>query len=403
MGNGMIKVITGMRRCGKSYLLFELFRNHLLQNGVSEDQIVSIEFDRLRNEHLRDPHKACRYIDSCVKDSRQYYLLLDEVQFLRDFEAVLNDYLHESNLDIYVTGSNSHFLSTDILTEFRGRGDEIHVHPLSFYEFYSAFSGSKEDAWREYSMYGGLPQVALMDKPETKVSFLKKLFQKVYIADILERHSIHRNKEELEELLQVLASSLGSLTNTRKLSCTFKSVKGKTVSPSILDKYCGYFKEAFLLDVCKRYDIKGKHYINSIKKYYFEDIGLRNALLNFRQMEASHIMENIIYNELLGRGYNVDVGIVEIRSGKQNGEPDRKLVEIDFVANLGSQRYYLQSALTMPTTDKQKQEYRPLIHVNDSFKKIIVTCDNTLPWHDEKGILIINIMDFLLDANSLEK
>jgi uncharacterized protein len=321
---------------------------------------------------------------------------------LSNFEALLNDYLHVSNLDIYVTGSNSKFLSSDILTEFRGRGDEIHVMPLSFREFFSVYNGSKEDAWREYMMYGGLPQVAFMNNNVTKGSFLKQLFQKVYLSDILNRHRITRSKEELEELLQILASAVGSLTNTKRLSDTFLSIKNKSISTHILNTYCEYFKDAFMLDACKRYDVKGKHYINTLSKYYFEDIGLRNALLNFRQNENSHIMENIIYNELRQRGYNVDVGIVEIRGNTSHNEADRRQVEIDFVANLGSKRYYIQSALSMAEQSKRDQECRPLLNVRDSFKKIIVTGDNTLPWYNDDGILTINVIDFLLNANSLE-
>ncbi len=397
-GNHLIKVITGIRRCGKSYLLFKLFKNYLLSKGISADHIIEIEFDRIRNEPLRKADEACKYIDSRLTDAGQYYLLLDEVQLLEKFEAVLNDYLHYDNVDIYVTGSNSRFLTSDILTEFRGRGDEVHVFPLSYAEFCSGYSGDRDHAWREYLLYGGLPLLLSMESEEDKSSYLKTLFEKTYMDDVTQRHHIRKNLSELRELLQVVASSVGSLTNPQKLANTFNSIKHIDISKLTLRHYCDYFIEAFLLSEARRYDIKGKKYINGLSKFYFEDIGLRNALLNFRQFEETHLMENVIYNELRLRGYNVDVGVVEARDEKL----ERKKFEIDFIANLGSKRYYIQSALAIPDEEKRAQEIRQFLKVNDFFKKIVVTGNNTPVWRDDCGILTINIQDFLLNPNSLD-
>ncbi len=397
-GNHLIKVITGIRRCGKSYLLFKLFRKYLSAKGVPDDHVIEIEFDRLRNVPLRKPEAVSKYIDSRLKDGEQYYLLLDEVQFLENFEAVLNDYLHLDNIDIYVTGSNSRFLTTDVLTEFRGRGDEVHVFPLSFAEYCQGYQGAPERAWREYLLYGGLPLLLSMKTEEDKSSYLKSLFEETYISDVTQRHRMKKHLGELRELLQVVASSVGSLTNAKKLSDTFRTEKRVGITQPTLARYCQYFGEAFLLSQAKRYDVKGRKYINGQSKFYFEDVGLRNALLNFRQFEETHLMENVIYNELRLRGYNVDVGVVDLR----HAENDHLKVEIDFVANLGSRRYYVQSAFAIPDEEKRAKEIRPFRHIGDSFKKIVVTGNNTPTWRDEQGILTINIMDFLLNPDSLD-
>lgn len=397
-GNHLIKVVTGVRRCGKSYLLFRLFKNHLLSKGVPADHIIEIEFDRLRHVPLRKAEALCAYLDAHLKDDGQYYLLLDEVQCLEHFEAVLNDYLHLDQVDIYVTGSNSHFLTTDVLTEFRGRGDEVHVFPLSFSEYCQGYDGTPERAWRDYLLYGGLPLTLTMKSDEDKSVYLKSLFEETYLADIMQRHRLKKNQEELHELLQVVASSVGSLTSAQRLSDTFNLRKHVGISRMTLGHYCRYFAEAFLVSQAKRYDVKGRKYINGQSKFYFEDVGLRNALLNFRQFEETHLMENVLYNELRIRGYNVDVGVVELR----HANSDHQKVEIDFVANLGNRRYYLQSAFALPDEEKRFKETRPFRNVNDSFKKIVVTGDNTPVWRDEYGILTINVLDFLLNPNSLE-
>lgn len=397
-GNHLVKVITGIRRCGKSYLLFRIFRKYLLDKGIPADHIIEIEFDRRRNTSLRNPDNACKYIDERLKDGNLYYLLLDEVQLLDDFEAVLNDYLHYDNVDIYVTGSNSRFLSTDVLTEFSGRGDEIHVFPLSFSEFCSAYAGPQAKAWQEYLLYGGLPLVLSQTSETAKTGYLKKLFEETYFVDVTKRHHLKKNPEELEELMQILASAVGSLTNTLKLANTFHSEKHIGISRVTLNTYCRYFQEAFLLHKAKRYDIKGKKYINSQIKYYFEDIGLRNALLNFRQIEETHLMENIIYNELRLRGYNVDVGVVEQR----HAETEHQKLEVDFVANLGSKRIYIQSAFNIPDEAKRMQEIRPFMNIKDAFRRMVITGNNTPTWRDDNGIVTMNIVDFLLDQNSLD-
>ena len=399
MGNQQIKVITGVRRCGKSYLLFKLFKRFLMEQGVPQDHIIEIEFDRHRNAHLRNPDAACAYIDSRLCDVGKRYLLLDEVQLLQDFESVLNDYLHVDNLDIYVTGSNSKFLSSDIITEFAGRGDEVHVLPLSYREYLQGASASR-NPWGDYLTFGGLPQVLSRQSDTDKSDYLKRLFQNVYIKDVIRRNKIKHHPDEIEELLEILASSVGSLTNPLNLENAFRSMKKTAISRVTLGKYCRFLEEAFLIHKARRYDIKGKRYINTPLKYYFEDVGLRNALLNFRQHEENHLMENIIYNELRFRGYNVDVGVVEIRDSASN--LDRKALEIDFVANSGNKRYYIQSAFAMPDDAKREQENRPLRHTGDSFRKIIVTGDSTRIWRNNDGHTIMNIQDFLLNPDSLD-
>ncbi len=399
--NGMVKVITGIRRCGKSYLLFELFRKHLLDSGIDEAHIISVEFDMRRNEKLRNPDLLLEYVAEKMSDDSMYYIFLDEVQMLKDFESVLNELLHYKNADVYVTGSNSKFLSFDILTEFRGRGDEVRIHPLSFSEYISVFDGTREEAWQEYFTYGGLPLILSMKTDEQKSKYLENLFNTVYIKDIKERNKI-RHETELGILLDILASSVGSLSNPLKLANTFQSKRNTPFPESIVARYCSYLENAFLLNKSERYDVKGKSYISTPYKYYFEDIGLRNARLNFRQMEENHIMENIIYNELKYRGFSVDVGVVEIREKQADGRYLKKKTEIDFVANSGSRRYYLQSAFAMESDSKRAQEKRPFLHVGDSFKKIILVRDNIKVQRDNDGIVTIGIFDFLLNPGSLD-
>lgn len=400
-GNGLIKVVTGVRRCGKSYLLFNLFHEHLLDEGVDEGHIIEIALDDRRNIELRNPDNMLKFIDSRIADKEMYYIILDEVQLLYEFEDVLNSFLHIRNADVYVTGSNSKFLSSDVITEFRGRGDEIRIYPLSFAEFMSVYDGTVDEGWDDYFNYGGLPLVLSCHTPEEKSEYLISQFKKVYISDLIERHTI-RNEEEFDELLDILASAIGSLTNPLKLSNTFKSVKGKTISDKTLKKYLDYLIDAFLVSKAKRYDIKGKKYINSPAKYYFEDIGLRNARLEFRQTEENHIMENIIYNELRIRGFRVDVGLVEHYSKDKNKKSVKKQLEVDFVATKGSRKYYIQSAFAMSNPEKIEQEERSLLSIPDSFKKIIVVRDNIKVRRNEQGIATIGIFNFLLDENSLD-
>ena len=399
--NGLIKVVTGVRRCGKSYLLFNLFHNYLIEKGVAEDHIIEVALDDRSNKELRDPDQMLAYLKDRIKDKETYYIILDEVQLLSEFEDVLNSLLHIRNADVYATGSNSKFLSSDVITEFRGRGDEIRMYPLSFREFCSAYPGSEEDAWEDYYTYGGLPLILTLETDEEKAEYLINLFQKVYLSDIIDRHKI-RNREELDELVDILASAVGSLTNPLKLSKTFKSVKNKTISDKTLKKYIDYLTDAFLVSKAVRYDIKGRKYIGSPTKFYFEDVGLRNARLNFRQTEENHIMENIIYNELRIRGYRVDVGLVEVFGKNTENKTEKKHLEVDFVATKGSEKYYIQSAFAMPTDEKRKQEERPLNAIGDSFKKIIVVKDNIKPRRDEMGIVTMGIRRFLLNKNSLE-
>jgi len=395
--NGLIKIITGIRRCGKSYLLDPLFKNYLLESGVKEDHIIKLELDKEENKRYRDSHELNEYIKSQIKDKNMHYIILDEIQMVEGFESVLNSFLYERNLDVYVTGSNSKFLSSDIITEFRGRGDEIKVFPLSFYEYVEAFKGDKQDAWNEYVLYGGLPLVLSKKTDEEKSKYLKDLFDQTYIKDIIERNNIQR-VDILDSIINMLASSVGSLTNPQKIFNTFISNGEKEISLNTVNSYIKYIEDSFIVNKSDRYDVKGKKYIQTPQKYYFSDIGLRNARLNFRQQEENHIMENIIYNELIIRGYNVDVGVVEIRDENKT----RKQLEIDFICNLGNKRYYVQSALNLDTREKTIQEERPFMNINDNFKKIIVVKDNIKHWITEEGILVVGIQEFLLDNNSLD-
>ena len=399
--NKLIKVITGIRRCGKSYLLFNLFKDHLESDGVPDDHIIEMAFDLYENIEYRNPDVFFPYVKGQIKDKEMYYVLLDEVQLLKEFEAVLNSLSRMKNVDVYVTGSNAKFLSKDIITEFRGRGDEVHMFPLTFREFMSVFSGDKDTGWKEYVLYGGIPLVLEFATPDQKVYFLKNLFDETYISDIVGRNNV-RNKSELEELLNILSSAIGSLTNPSKLSDTFKSVKNKTISQNTIKKYIGYFEDSFLLSSACRYDIKGKRYIDTPLKYYFTDLGLRNARLNFRQVEETHAMENIIFNELIVRGFNIDVGVVITNEVDKTGKKIRKQREIDFVCNKGSKRYYIQSALALPDDAKKEQEQKSLLLTQDGFKKIIITKDAIAPLYNEDGILVMGLFDFLLDENSLE-
>lgn len=400
MNNGLIKVVTGIRRCGKSYLLFELFYNYLKAQGVEDSHIIKLALDDRKNKKYRDPDVLCDFVHEQIADDKQYYILLDEVQFVGEFEDVLNSFLHIKNADTYVTGSNAKFLSKDIITEFRGRGDEIHISPLSFKEFYSAYNGSKEDAWKEYCLYGGLPKVLEYKTDEDKVAYLKNIFEETYLTDIKDRHKI-RNDAELNELLDILSSSVGSLTNSKKLSDTFKSVKQVPLHPDTINNYLEYFVDSYLISQSKRYDIKGKKYINTPSKYYFTDIGLRNARLNFRQFEETHIMENVIYNELKIMGFNVDVGVVDYRKDI-DGKSVRVQAEVDFVCNKADRRYYIQSAFSIPDREKMLQEQNSLTRINDSFKKIIIVKDAIKTHYNDDGVLILNLFDFLLEENSLE-
>lgn len=401
MNNGLIKVITGVRRCGKSYLLFELFYSYLKERGVDDSHIVKLALDDRKNKKYRDPDVLCDFVHEQIIDDKQYYILLDEVQFVNEFEDVLNSFLHIKNVDTYVTGSNAKFLSKDIITEFRGRGDEIHISPLSFKEFYSVYDGAKEDAWRQYCLYGGLPKVLEYKTDEDKVAYLKNIFEETYLTDIKDRHRI-RNDAELGELLDILSSSVGSLTNPKKLSDTFKSVKQVSLHSDTINNYLEYFVDSYLISQSKRYDVKGKKYINTPSKYYFTDIGLRNARLNFRQYEENHIMENVIYNELRIMGFNVDVGVVDYRKDV-DGRYTRFQAEVDFVCNKADKRYYIQSAFSIPDKEKMLQEQNSLTRINDSFKKIIIVKDVLKTYHNDDGVLILNLFDFLLDNNSLEK
>lgn len=414
-GNGLIKVITGIRRCGKSYLLNTIFYNHLISEGVSEDHIIRFAFDsaddlasigesliQLEKENRKaNPEKFLAYIRNQIKDKNTYYLLLDEVQMLDCFENVLNGYLRKEYMDIYVTGSNAKFLSSDIITEFAGRGDEIRMYPLSFSEFMTVYPGDKYEGLTQYMMYGGIPLVVLRQNENDKARTLQNLFEEIYISDIVKRNKL-KKQGELEDLLNILSSTIGSLTNPEKLKNTFRSVKNSTITTVTVNKYLKCLEDAFLIESAQRYDIKGKAYIETPKKYYFSDLGLRNARINFRQFEQTHAMENVIYNELKMRGFNVDVGVVPIAERNEDGKVVRKQLEVDFVCNLGSKRYYIQSAYSLPTEKKQEQEYRPLRKIDDSFKKIIVTKDIVPTAYDENGVLTMNIYDFLLDRTALE-
>ena len=401
MHNGMIKVVTGIRRCGKSYLLFNIFKNYLLEQGVPTSHIIMIELDQRKNKKYRDPDVILDYIESLIEEDGQYYIMLDEVQMLLEFEEVLNSLLHIRNADVYVTGSNSKFLSKDVITEFRGRGDEIHIYPLTFKEFMEAYDGDMYHGWAEYVVYGGLPLTVTMKTEEQKISYLTNLFKETYLRDIIERYHIEKI-QELEDLINILASSIGSLTNPPKLEATFKSVIQSTISLNTIRQYIEYLEDAFIINKANRYNVKGRKYIGTPLKYYFEDVGLRNARLGFRQVEETHLMENVIYNELRSRGYSVDVGMVEKRGVNKDGKEYRNQLEIDFVANLGSKRYYIQSAFSMPTEEKRIQEKASLVNINDSFKKIIIVKDIVNVTRDEEGITTMSIYDFLLKENSLE-
>lgn len=414
--NGLIKVITGIRRCGKSYLLNTIFYHYLLENGVDENHIIRFAFDSAddlsligenlikieKSKRRVDPEKFMMYIRSKITDSKMYYLLLDEVQMLDCFEAVLNGYLRKDNMDVYVTGSNAKFLSKDVITEFAGRGDEIHMYPLSFSEFMSVYKGDKYEGLSEYMQYGGIPLIVLREGANNKIVALENLFHEIYMRDIYQRNRI-RNQGELEDLLNILSSSIGSLTNPEKLKNTFRTVKKSRITANTIKKYLDYFEDSFLIESAQRYDIKGKSYIETPKKYYFSDIGLRNARISFRQIEQTHIMENIIYNELRMRGYNVDVGVIPSAEKNKKGSVIRKQLEVDFVCNLGSARYYIQSSYSIPDEVKRAQEIRPFRKIDDSFKKIIITKDIVPAQYDENGILTLNIYDFLLNPSSIEK
>ena len=401
MHNGMIKVVTGIRRCGKSYLIFTIFKNYLLEQGVDEKHIISIELDQRKDKKYRNPDTILDFIEFCITDEGQYYVLLDEVQLLEDFEEVLNSLLHIKNVDVYVTGSNSKFLSKDVITEFRGRGDEIHIYPLTFKEFMQVYEGDIYHGWAEYVIYGGLPLTVTMKTEEQKINYLTKLFEETYLIDIIERHRIDKT-QELEDLVNILASAIGSLTNVPKIEATFRSVVQSNISGNTIRQYIEYLEDAFVINKANRYNVKGRKYIGTPLKYYFEDVGLRNARLGFRQIEETHIMENIVYNELRSRGYSVDVGVVEKRGVNSEGKTERTYLEIDFIANLGSKRYYIQSAFSMPTEEKRLQEKTSLVNVNDSFKKIILVKDVMNVTRDEDGITTMSIYDFLMKENSLE-
>ena len=399
--NGMIKVVTGMRRCGKSYLLFNIFASYLKESGVNDDHIISVDLENFKNRAMRNPENLYAYVESRITDHDMYYILLDEIQMLGEFEDVLNGFLRMHNVDIYVTGSNAKFLSKDIITEFRGRGFEVKMHPLSFSEYMSAYKGSIQAGFNEYMLYGGLPQILTYENEEQKVRFLKSLFDETYIKDIKDSYSIKKD-DDLEELINIMASGIGALTNPNKLANTFNSVKKSSISYDTIKDYIEYLCDSFLIEKATRYDIKGKKYINTPFKYYFADLGLRNARLNFRQSEKSHLMENLIYNELRIRGFNVDVGVVPVVVKDKEGKQQRVQLEVDFVCNLGSKRYYIQSAFRMDTDEKIQQERASLLRVDDSFKKIIVLGEETPILRDESGFTTIGIFDFLLKENALE-
>lgn len=400
-GNNLVKIVTGVRRCGKSFLLFKLFRNYLTEKGVDEQHIIELSLDDLRNKKLRNPETLLEYIDShLLNDKKTTFIILDEVQLVQDFVEVLLSLLHTPFVDVYVSGSNSKFLSKDVVTEFRGRGDEIRVFPLSFSEFYSAVGGDKSEVWKEYYTYGGLPQILEFDSEKKKSDYLKNLYELTYMKDVQERNHL-RNADGLFKVVQMLASCIGSPTNPKRISDTFKTVEKKAVTDKTILNYIECLKDAFLIEEALRYDVKGRKYIGTETKYYFEDIGLRNAILNFRQQEEPHIMENIIYNELKYRGFNVDVGFVETWENKSSGKSFRHGLEVDFVVNKGAERIYIQSAFKLPTDEKKEQEERPLLNINDSFKKIIITGENIKRKTDEKGILTIGLLDFLLDEKCI--
>ena len=401
-GNGRVKIVTGIRRCGKSYLLFQLFKRHLMESGIKPTHIIEIQLEDRFNKELRDPDICLSFIKEQIKDKKPYYLLIDEVQMMSEFEDVLNSCLHIPNLDTFVSGSNSKFLSKDIITEFRGRGDEIYLRPLSFREFRTTCEDKPfGEAWTEYVTYGGLPYSVLLPSREEKAEYLKRLFDEVFLRDIIERNRV-QNDAQMESLLNVISSSVGSLTNPRKLEDTFASSGMGKLSASTIKQYLDYLCDAFVIEQAERYDIKGKRYISTPYKYYFTDAGLRNARLNFRQLEETHLMENVVYNELCLRGYSVDVGVVEINERQESGKYIRKQIEVDFVCNKADERVYVQSAFSIPTTEKRLQEERPLRNVNDGFRKVVVTKDNVLRHNDENGVLIMSLQEFLMDEGALE-
>ena len=400
MNNGMIKVVTGIKRCGKSYLLFDIFYNYLVQNGVDKEHIISLQLDDRMNIRYRNPDFLCEYVHSKIVDEKNYFILLDEVQYVNEFEDVLNSFLHIKNADVYVTGSNAKFLSSDIITEFRGRGDQIYLTPLSFKEFFDYSKLDFDEAWNEYSMYGGMPYLLMCKTDQQKIQYLDSLFKETYIKDIVNRNAI-RNTDVLEDVLNIVASSVGSLTNPNKLSNSFKTLKNINVAPNTIKEYLDYCIDSFLIQKAYRYDVKGKKYIDTPLKYYFTDIGLRNIRLGFRQQEETHIMENIIYNELITRGYQVDVGVVEISEKNENNNFVRKQLEVDFVCNLGYERIYIQSALNIDDIVKKEQEEKSLIKIYDNFRKIIVVKENIRKWKDENGILIIGLKEFLTCPESI--
>ena len=402
-GNGRVKIVTGIRRCGKSYLLFQLFKRHLIETGVRQNHIIEIQLEDRSNKELRDPDACLTFIKKQIKDQKLYYLLIDEVQLMSEFEDVLNSCLHIQNLDTYVTGSNSKFLSKDIITEFRGRGDEMYLWPLSFKEFRTPQPDKPfDEVWTEYMTFGGLPYCALLPTREEKADYLKHLFDEVFLRDIIERNKV-QNDAQLESLLNVISSAVGSLTNPKKLEDTFTSSGGGKLSAYTIKQYLDYLCDAFMIEQAERYDIKGKRYISTPYKFYFTDTGLRNARLNFRQLEETHLMENVMYNELCLRGYSVDVGVVEILERQADGKYVRKQIEVDFVCNKADERVYVQSAFSIPTTEKRLQEERPLVNVGDGFRKVVVTKDNVLRHNDENGILIMSLQEFLMDEGALEK
>ena len=402
-GNGRVKIVTGIRRCGKSYLLFQLFKRHLIESGVKPTHVIEIQLEDRSNKELRDPDTCLAFIKKQIKDQKPYYLLIDEVQLMGEFEDVLNSCLHIQNLDTYVTGSNSKFLSKDIITEFRGRGDEMYLRPLSFKEFWTTCEDKQfDEAWTEYMTYGGLPYCVLLPSREEKAEYLKRLFDEVFMRDIIERNRV-QNDAQMESLLNVISSAVGSLTNPKKLEDTFASSGTGKLSASTIKQYLDHLCDAFMIEQAERYDIKGKRYITTPYKYYFTDAGLRNARLNFRQLEETHLMENVMYNELCLRGYSVDVGVVEINERQKDGKYVRKQIEVDFVCNKADERVYVQSAFSIPTTEKRLQEERPLVNVGDGFRKVVVTKDNVIRHNDENGILIMSLQEFLMDDRAIEK
>lgn len=400
--NGLVKVITGIRRCGKSYLLNTLFKNYLLESGVEKDHIIEMAFDLYDNIEYRDPKVFYPWMKEQIKDDQIYYILLDEVQMLGEFISVLNGLVAKKNCDVYVTGSNAKFLSKDIVTEFGGRGDEVHMYPLSFSEFMSVYDGNKYDGWNEYITYGGIPLVVLADTEEQKVALLENLFKETYLSDIVKRYNV-RNVGEMDALLNILSSAIGALTNPNKLQKTFKSVNNSKITSTTITKYIEYLEDSFLIEEANRYDIKGKKYIGTPMKYYFTDLGLRNSKINFRQIELTHSMENVIYNELRMRGYSVDVGNLTIIEKGKDGKTAKKQIEVDFICNKGFKKYYIQSAYSLENEEKMKQEIRPFLKINDSFKKIVITSNTPKPFYTDEGILMMNVFDFLLSPDSLEQ